>query len=125
MTTAGWGLPRTIANNGVPGAGVDPTTFGFFGPSNQAHNPLFAGRVVYNFWDPEPDPAYYEASTYYGKVDVLSIGVALLVLALGRGRENHAVQPCLQRELLEAQCGQWRQLGRFQYDGVPRGERRT
>ncbi|ACK50942.1 conserved hypothetical protein [Methylocella silvestris BL2] len=62
--------------NGVPGPGVDPTTFGFFGPSNQAHNPLFAGRVVYNFWDPEPDPAYYEASTYYGKVDVLSIGVA-------------------------------------------------
>lgn len=46
------------------------------GASNQGDNPLVAGRVTYNFLDPEPDPAYYLSSTYYGKVDVLSVGFA-------------------------------------------------
>jgi len=61
---------------GYPQPGDDPTTFGYYGPSNQGRNPLFAGRVVYNFWDPEPVDAYYTASTYYGKADILSIGFA-------------------------------------------------
>lgn len=46
------------------------------GASNEGEHPLFAGRVEYNFLDPEPSPAYYTASTYYGKVDILAIGLA-------------------------------------------------
>jgi hypothetical protein len=40
-------------------------------PASQA---LYAGRLVYNFLDPEP--GYYNSSTYYGTKDVLAIGVA-------------------------------------------------
>ncbi len=36
-------------------------------------NPLFAGRLVVNLLDPEP--GYYNSSTYYGTKDVLAIGV--------------------------------------------------
>jgi hypothetical protein len=43
------------------------------GASNQSDNPLFAGRVAYNFFDPEPDPAYYTSSTYYGSANVLTL----------------------------------------------------
>lgn len=46
------------------------------GASNQSGNPLFAGRVVYNFLEPEPNPAYYESSTYFGTADVLAVGIA-------------------------------------------------
>jgi len=46
------------------------------GASNQGDNPLFAGRVVYNFWDVEDNPGYYESSTYYGTADILTIGLA-------------------------------------------------
>jgi hypothetical protein len=46
------------------------------GGSNYGEHPLFAGRVEYNFLDPEPSPAYYTASTYYGKADILAIGLA-------------------------------------------------
>jgi hypothetical protein len=45
------------------------------GASNQGDNPLFAGRVVYNFWDVEDNPGYYESSTYYGSADILTIGL--------------------------------------------------
>jgi hypothetical protein len=47
------------------------------GASNQGDNLLYAGRVTYNFLDPEPNPAYYESSTYYGSVDVLALGFAI------------------------------------------------
>ena len=60
------------------------------GTSSQNQNPLFAARVVYNFWDPEPNPAYYESSTYYGKVDVLSIGAAGMFQQDGAGTFLHA-----------------------------------
>jgi hypothetical protein len=46
------------------------------GASNQGDNLLYAGRVAYNFLDPEPNPAYYESSTYYGSVDVLTLAFA-------------------------------------------------
>jgi hypothetical protein len=46
------------------------------GASNQGDNLLYAGRVAYNFLDPEPDPAYYESSTYYGSVDILTLAFA-------------------------------------------------
>jgi hypothetical protein len=43
--------------------------------SDQNQDPLFAGRVAINFWDPEPAPAYYTGSTYYGKADILTVGI--------------------------------------------------
>ena len=46
------------------------------GGSNYGEHPLFAARLEYNFLDPEPSPAYYTASTYYGKADILAIGLA-------------------------------------------------
>ncbi len=33
----------------------------------------FSGRLTYNFW--EPEPGFYTSSTYYGKKDVLAIGL--------------------------------------------------
>jgi hypothetical protein len=44
------------------------------GAINQKDNPLFAGRLVLNLLDPEP--GYYNFSTYYGAKDVLAIGVS-------------------------------------------------
>jgi hypothetical protein len=44
--------------------------------SNDSDKLLYAGRIVYNFWDPEPNPAYYESSTYYGSNDILSLAFA-------------------------------------------------
>src|SRR5207302_7279650 len=35
---------------------------------------LYAARLVYNFLDPEP--GYYNSSTYYGTKDILALGVA-------------------------------------------------
>jgi hypothetical protein len=46
------------------------------GASNEADNPLYAGRLAYNILAPEPDPAYYTSSTYYGKADVLTVAFA-------------------------------------------------
>jgi hypothetical protein len=43
---------------------VDPTV-----PLGQA---IYAGRLVFNFLDPEP--GYYNSSTYYGAKDVLALG---------------------------------------------------
>jgi len=43
-------------------------------PNNSA-NLLYAGRVTYNFWDPEPAPWYYTGSTYYGDADILALGI--------------------------------------------------
>jgi hypothetical protein len=46
------------------------------GASNQGDNILYAGRVTYNFLDPEDDPGYFTSSTYYGSADILAVGVA-------------------------------------------------
>ena len=43
------------------------------GAPNVDDNLLYAARFVFNFWDPEP--GYYNSSTYYGAKDVLAIGV--------------------------------------------------
>ncbi len=47
------------------------------GGSNAAANPLYAGRLAINFLDPEPAPAYYTASTYYGSKDILTAAVVM------------------------------------------------
>lgn len=45
-------------------------------PPNPNGRPLqFASRVTFNFLDPEP--GYYNQSTYYGKKDILAIGLAM------------------------------------------------
>lgn len=46
------------------------------GGSNTADNPLYTGRLAYALWDPEPAPAYYTGSTYYGSKDILTVGIA-------------------------------------------------
>ena len=45
------------------------------GGSNDSANLLYAGRVAYNFLDPEPAPAYYTASTYYGSKDIFTVAL--------------------------------------------------
>ncbi len=59
------------------------------GASNHGDDPLFAGRVAYNFLDPEPNPAYYESSTYYGSVDVLTLAFAAQYEQNGVGSALH------------------------------------
>ncbi|HXX75981.1 MAG TPA: hypothetical protein VEI50_12705 [Nitrospiraceae bacterium] len=50
------------------GAGVGP---------NQQNSFLYAGRLTYNFWNPEKNPGYYTSGTYYGKAgDILAIAFA-------------------------------------------------
>lgn len=46
------------------------------GASNDSGKLLYAGRLQYNFWDAEPDPAYYTSSTYYGGAEVLALAIA-------------------------------------------------
>ena len=43
--------------------------------ANDEDNLLFAGRFTLNFW--EPEPGYYNSSTYYGSKDVLAVGLVL------------------------------------------------
>lgn len=46
------------------------------GASNDGSNPLFAGRVAYNFWEVEDNPGYYTSSTYYGSANILTLAFA-------------------------------------------------
>lgn len=46
------------------------------GGANHGGDPLFAGRVAYNFWDVEDNPGYYTSSTYYGSANVLTLAFA-------------------------------------------------
>ncbi len=41
--------------------------------NDDADHLQFSGRLTYNFW--EPESGYYNSSTYYGKKDVLAIGL--------------------------------------------------
>ena len=60
------------------------------GGANGAGNPLYAWRVSYAFLDPEPDPAYYLSSTYWGAKNVLTLGVSGNYEADGAGIAGHA-----------------------------------
>ncbi len=46
------------------------------GGPNQKDNLLYAGRLTLNLWDPEP--GYYNSSTYYGSMNVLAIGLVAM-----------------------------------------------
>jgi len=69
-----WG--KLFAKKLVYSAGVFEGHNRYPGASNQGDDPLIAGRIAYNFLDPEPNPGYYESSTYYGSVDVLTLAFA-------------------------------------------------
>lgn len=53
------------------------------GTSNQSDSLLYAGRLVFNLWDPEP--GYYNDSTYYGAKEILALGLTLQTQADGAG----------------------------------------
>lgn len=53
------------------------------GTSNQSDSLLYAGRLVFNLWDPEP--GYYNDSTYYGTKEILALGVTLQTQSDGAG----------------------------------------
>jgi hypothetical protein len=55
------------------------------GASNEGGDPLFAGRVAYNFLDAEDNPGYYTSSTYYGSANVFTVGAAVQVQKNGVG----------------------------------------
>lgn len=64
---------------GGTGAGVNPffptTGMGGFGP-NQSDSNSWAGRLTYNFLNPEKNPGYYTSGTYYGTAgDILAIAI--------------------------------------------------
>lgn len=60
-----------------------------FGP-NQKDNPLFAGRVAYNFLSVEKNPGYYTSGTYYGGGgDIFTLGVASQYQEDGSGSFAH------------------------------------
>ncbi|HZR46174.1 MAG TPA: porin, partial [Candidatus Manganitrophaceae bacterium] len=52
------------------GEGAVPT-----GP-NQKEDLLYTGRLTLNLWDPEP--GYYNSSTYYGAMNVLALGLVAM-----------------------------------------------
>ncbi|HEY8507939.1 MAG TPA: porin, partial [Steroidobacteraceae bacterium] len=57
--------------------GITKVSFGAFdinSLSKGTSDVLFAGRVQFDFWDPEG--GYYLNSTYYGEKDLLALGVA-------------------------------------------------
>lgn len=62
---------------------IDPGPDGILGTPddipgpNGADNLLYAGRLVLNLWDPEP--GYYNSSTYYGAKNILALGAAAMV----------------------------------------------
>ena len=53
------------------------------GGPNTSDNPLIAGRLTVNFWDPEP--GYYNSSTYYGAKEVLAVGLVGMYQKDGAG----------------------------------------
>lgn len=53
-------------------------------------SPSIAGRVTYNFLNPEKNPGYYTSSTYFGKAgDILAVAVGSNYQANGAGSANH------------------------------------
>ena len=75
------------------GAGVGP---------NQQNSLLYAGRLTYNFWNPENNPGYYTSGTYYGKAgDILAIAFAPQYQKQGAGTiNNQADLTILESDLL-------------------------
>ncbi|MEO8179726.1 MAG: hypothetical protein ABI895_12905 [Deltaproteobacteria bacterium] len=65
-----------LAYWGQYNGGVVKWQLGFFGMGGAGTpDPRFAGRVTVNLFDPEP--GYYNSSTYYGTKDILAFGAVL------------------------------------------------
>jgi hypothetical protein len=56
------------------------------GTSNQSDSLLYAGRLTFNFWAPEP--GYYNDSTYYGAKDILAVGLVAQSQSDGAGTSS-------------------------------------
>ncbi|MGC4066259.1 MAG: hypothetical protein QM784_16800 [Polyangiaceae bacterium] len=89
---------------GQAGGGMFKWQLGMFDLTG-TDRPLAAGRLVLNLLDPEP--GYYNSSTYYGEKDVLAVGVAGQYqkngnTALGTGLDGTAASVDL---LLEKRLG--------------------
>jgi hypothetical protein len=69
-----WG--KLFAKKLVYSVGVFQGHNDFSGASDQAGNFLYAGRLAVNILDPEPAPAYYTGSTYYGAANILTVAFA-------------------------------------------------
>jgi len=71
------GRDEGIAYWGQMGEGMFKWQAGLFegnsDPGNDDDNLLYSGRLTLNLWDPEP--GYYNSSTYYGEKDVFAIGL--------------------------------------------------
>jgi len=69
-----WGKP--LAGKLVYAAGAYEGHNRAAGLSGQSDKLLYAGRLAYNFWDPEPAPAYYTGGWYGGSKNILTVGLA-------------------------------------------------
>ncbi|MEY2933809.1 MAG: hypothetical protein RL033_4558 [Pseudomonadota bacterium] len=70
------GRDEGLAYWGQYQGGVVKWQLGFFGMQDGGTaDPRFAGRVTVNLFDPEP--GYYNSSTYYGSKNILAFGAAL------------------------------------------------
>jgi len=69
---------------------------------NQQNSPLFAGRLTYNFFNPEKNPGYYTSGGYYGKAgDILALAVVAQHQKNGAGTfANQADLTYLESDLL-------------------------
>lgn len=69
-----WGKPfggKLVYSGGVfEGHNKTPTE------SGASDKLLYAGRLAYNFWDPEPAPAHYTGGWYGGSKDILTVAIA-------------------------------------------------
>ncbi len=53
------------------------------GSNDDTDNLQYSGRLTFNFW--EPESGFYNSSTYYGKKDVLAIGLVMFHQSNGVG----------------------------------------
>jgi hypothetical protein len=74
------GRDEGVAYWGQTGEGKMKWQFGAFeGDSSSANDEedlLYSGRLTFNFWDPEP--GYYNSSTYYGDKNILALGLVYM-----------------------------------------------
>jgi hypothetical protein len=63
-----------LSVSGQTGGGKFKYAFGAYeGSDTGSADLLYAGRLTYNFWDPEP--GYYTSSTYYGDKKILALAI--------------------------------------------------
>ncbi|WP_111658285.1 porin [Isoalcanivorax indicus] len=87
-----------LAYWGQVGGGQFKWQLGVFeGPETPGDDLLYAARLTANFWDPEP--GYYNSSTYYGDKDILAVG---LVAQSQDGENSYSVDVLMEKNLGDA-----------------------